>query len=126
MILTDHKPLIPLFQGSASKPQLKIKKWILQLQKYQFQVEYKPGLHNPADYLLCHTQPATEAEGGEAIETEEYVRSVVERSQPLPISVEEITTASREDDCLQLVKTAIQSGDLRPVTTSRVTRIEEA
>ena len=88
-----------------------IEKWILQFQEYQFQVEYKPGLHNPADYLSRHARPATEAEEQGAREAEEYVRMVVERSRPLPISLAEIEQASQEDECLQLVKNAIMSGD---------------
>lgn len=30
-VTTDHKPLIPLFTGSASKPPPRIEKWMLQL-----------------------------------------------------------------------------------------------
>ena len=60
------------------------------------------------------------------MEREEYVRLVVERSRPLSISLGEIERASHEDDCIRLIKMAIQTGDWRSVTTTDVTRTEEA
>ena len=99
---------------------------MLQLKEYQFQVEYKPRLHNPAKYLSRHARTATKVKEQEALETEKYVRQIVERSRPLPISLEEIERASREDDCIQLETAAVQSGDWRPVTASSVHRPKEA
>ena len=71
-IHTDHKPLIPLFKGSSSKPPPRIEKWLLQLQEYHFDLEYRPGSQNPADYLSRHAQPATSQEEAVAQDTEEY------------------------------------------------------
>ena len=74
-------------------------------------MEYKPRTQNPADYLSRHARPATEKEEEEARETEEYVKMVVERSRPLPISLAEIEQASLQDDCFQLVRQAIAMGN---------------
>ena len=110
VVHTDHKPLIPLFEGSASKPPPRIEKWILQLQEYSYTVVYKPGALNPADYLSRHPRAATTKEMKEAEETEEYVRYVVERSRPLPLAMEEIQKSVQADDCLQLATQANQLG----------------
>ncbi|KAJ1166585.1 hypothetical protein NDU88_006984 [Pleurodeles waltl] len=80
VVHTDHKPLIPLFNKSASQPPPRIKKWILQLQEYQFSVVYRPGAQNPADYLSRHARPVTPHEEEEAEAVEEYVR--LERFRP--------------------------------------------
>ena len=69
-VYTHHKPLVPLFKGSTSKPPPRIEIWILQLKEYQLQVERTPGLQNPADYLSRHARPATKEEEQAALETE--------------------------------------------------------
>ena len=48
-----------------------------------------------------------------AQDTEEYVRPVIERSLPRPISLKDIEEATHEDECLQLAIEAVLSGDWR-------------
>lgn len=122
----DHKPLIPLFQGSASKPPPRIEKWILQLQGYDYRVEYKPGSSNSADYLSRHPRAVTKAEEEDAEDTEEYVRFIAERSQLLPMSLEAIVEATRSDECLQLAITAVRTNDWCPVQTTMTLRTPQA
>ena len=93
IVHTDHKPLEPLFQGTASKPSL-------QLQEYSYTVEYQPGATNPAGYLPQHPRAATLEDVNEALETEEYVRYVLESTQPLPLSLEVIREVTQAGDCL--------------------------
>ena len=109
VVHTYHKPLILLFQGSASKPHPRIEKSILQLQEYSYTVEYRPGASNPADFLSRHPRAATSHEIQEAEETEEFVRYVVERLRPRPLSVEIIKAAAQEDECLQLAIQAVNT-----------------
>lgn len=106
-VSTDHKPLVPLFQGSGSKPPPRIEKWILQLQGYDYRVDYKPGSSNPVDYLSRHPRAATKSEEEESEDTEEYVRLISERSRPLPMSLETLVEATRSDECLQLAIRAV-------------------
>jgi len=44
IVRTDHKPLIYIFQGAASKA--KLMRWSLLLQKYDLRVEYIQGKAN--------------------------------------------------------------------------------
>ncbi|KAJ1181498.1 hypothetical protein NDU88_006705 [Pleurodeles waltl] len=108
VVTTDHKPLLPLFNGTASKPPPRIEKWMLQLQDYRCRLEYHPGAENPADYLSCHPRTASESEMSDARETEEYVRYVIDRSRPLPMSIAEIVQATSEDECLQKALMAVR------------------
>ena len=71
-------------------------------------------MNNPADYLSRHARPATGKEEQEAKETEEY------------ISLAEIVHSSQQDDCLQLVKQAISTGNWKSIISPEVARTEEA
>jgi hypothetical protein len=58
-VFTDHKALVPLFQNPKSKPKARIERWALRLQPYEFNIEYRTGQDNPADYLSRHTPDKT-------------------------------------------------------------------
>ena len=99
---------------------------MLQLQEYHFELEYRPGSQNSADYLSRHARPATAQEEEAAEETEEYVRLVMERSRPRPMSLLDIENATKRDDCLQLAAQAILSGDWKELSNPSQQRSEEA
>jgi len=44
-IITDHKPLVSLFNNPSSKPSARKERWLLKLQQYRFPVEYRPVPH---------------------------------------------------------------------------------
>ena len=50
-LVTDHKPLEMIYGSRKSKPSAPIERWVLRLQPCSFDVFYKPGSDNPADYL---------------------------------------------------------------------------
>ena len=54
---TDHKPLLPLFNQPHSRPPMRIERWLLYLQQFDFELKYIPGKENPADYLSRHPVP---------------------------------------------------------------------
>ena len=51
---TDHRPLLSLFTRWQSKPSARLQGWSLRLQPYKFELCFKPGKNNPADYLSRH------------------------------------------------------------------------
>ncbi|XP_068675525.1 uncharacterized protein [Montipora foliosa] len=53
-VITDHIPLVTLFNNPSSKPSARIERWLMELQQYRFTVEYPPGASNPADYASRH------------------------------------------------------------------------
>ena len=62
VIETDHQPLIPLFNNPHSTPPMRIERWLLYLQQFDYQLKYCPGKQNAADYLSRHMLPLTESD----------------------------------------------------------------
>ena len=50
-LITDHKPLQLIYNNPQSRHPERIERWFLRLQQYDFQVIYKKGSDNPADFL---------------------------------------------------------------------------
>ena len=48
-VVTDHKPLVTLFNNPSSQPTARIERWLMNLLRYTFTVIYQPGQTNPAD-----------------------------------------------------------------------------
>ena len=80
-LVTDHKPLEIIYGTTRSKPSARIERWVLRLQPYHFNVIYKPGATNPADYLSRH--PASPHMSHPDRMAEEYV-NFIERHTPPP------------------------------------------
>ena len=70
-VLTDHKPLVSIFSNVTANPSATIQRWCLCLQQYTFNVMYKPGSQNPADYMSQHPVKSV-CEWGQKI-AEEYL-----------------------------------------------------
>ena len=75
-LVTDHKPLEIIF-GKCGKPSARIERWVLRLQKYQYNVVYVPGPKNITDLLSRLLGPEKLFEPvNHHHEAEEYVRFV--------------------------------------------------
>ena len=48
-IITDHEPLLCIWK--KSRPPLRIERWGLRLQPYNYVMKYMPGSKNPTDYM---------------------------------------------------------------------------
>ena len=58
----DHQPLIPLFNNFHSRPPMRIERWLLNLQQFDFELKYCLGSKNAADFLSRHIIPLTKSE----------------------------------------------------------------
>ena len=106
-VITDHKPLVTLFNKVNSNPPARIERWILQLQTYRFEVEYQPGKSNPADYLSRH--PRTNYVNYTSC-AEDYVRYIVNNAVPKTLTLKDIEIRSKEDQTLSLCRQALTTG----------------
>ena len=108
-VITDHKPLVSLFNNPSSKPSARIERWLLDLQQYRFTVEYRPGPSNPADYASRHPVGDAESRKYEA-EAEAHVAFVARNAVPKAVTLSEIEAVVANDPTLQAVMSAVKSG----------------
>ena len=71
---TDQKPLEMIYGNAKSKQCARIERWVLRLQPYNFQVKYKPGPTNKADFLSRH--PSTNNKENSKM-ADEYVHFIL-------------------------------------------------
>ena len=105
-LITDHKPLEVIYGHRQSKPSARIERWVLRLQPYTFQVVYKPGEQNPADYLSRH--PTSTSIRKQEKMTEEYVNFIAEHSVPKTMTLKEIADETNNDRDLRALRAAIR------------------
>ena len=116
-VVTDHKPLLSIFNSPTSQASARIENWRLKLQSFTFEALYSRGDLNPADYLSRHLQGDTKCDLI-AESAEQYVNFVMPQATPMALSREEISEATRKDATLQGVMRLIstgQWGNLKPV-----------
>ena len=104
---TDHKPLEVIY-SSKSQPSVRIERWVLRLQPYEFTVMYCPGPQNIADALSRLTQEISNESKNVA---EEYIRYVAENAAPRAIPIQVIEEASAEDEEIALLRKCVQTND---------------
>ena len=107
-LVTDHKPLEIIYGNSSSKSSARIERWVLRLQPYTFNVKYKPGSENAADYLSRHVTDASCSMQEKY--TEDYVCFITHTSVPKAMTIEEIASATNNDRTLQCVRAALRTG----------------
>ena len=110
-IITDHKALVPLLNNPKSKPPLRIERWLLKLQQYQFNITYQPGHENPADYMSRHPISSSVVSGREQKLAEEYVNFIVGHAVPKAITLSQIQEATSSDSILPSIILAAQAGN---------------
>lgn len=107
-VVTDHKPLLPLFNNPASKPPTRIERWIVGLQGYRFTLEYQPGATNPADYPSRHPS----VDSGETTENEadHHVAYVAVQAVPKAMTLKQVEDATMTDPVMCAVRHALRTG----------------
>ena len=106
-LVTDHQALKTIY-GPRSKPSAPIERWVLRLQPFNYKVCYVPSRENIADALSWLTKiPAYCG----YVHDEEYVRAIMLQAVPTALTIEEIETASIQDEELKVMSECLQSGD---------------
>ena len=109
-VLNDHQPLRSIFNKSIVKAPPRIQKFLLRLQKYDFDMQYVPGKHLVVtDTLSRASLPVRDPEIPD-LEMNIHVHTVI---SSLPISepkLQQFKTETAYDQTLQLVKSHVLSG----------------
>ena len=106
-LITDHKPLVHIFNNPKTKPPARLERWNLRLQPYNFTVRYEPGKTNPADYISRH--PLQDQPLRERKIAEEYVALLTTSAVPVAMTLAEIQNATLADSTLQKLAELIRS-----------------
>ena len=109
-VVTDHRPLVHLFNDTHSKPSTRIQRWMMNIQEYDFIVEYRPGKDNPADYFSKHPVKTLNQSSREEKLAEEHINFVTANALPKTVSLEEIVNASQDDIVIQETMRALRTG----------------
>ena len=111
-LVTDHKPLTTLFGPKKGIPPLaaaRLQRWALLLSAYSYEIEWKPtDEHANADGLsrlpLAGDQPAVV--GSTTVEQ----AFVIAQVQALPVTVERLEKATRQDPLLSKIHMYVREG----------------
>ncbi|MCH2405926.1 MAG: DDE-type integrase/transposase/recombinase [Nitrosopumilus sp.] len=107
-IETDHKSLVKIL-SNKSKPPLRIERWLLKLQSYKYNLHFKPGKYNPADFLSRNPYLAFCATDSE--EAERYVNFVTDHAIPKSVTLTQIQEETKRDVLLIQLKQCIRTGN---------------
>ena len=111
VILTDHKPLLPILNNPAAKLLARLERLCLRLMAYRLRTSFIDGASNPADYASRH--PTEPADSKSADTVEGHVRFVAEQALPRAITLHEVKAATADDPVLSKVAECISTGDWR-------------
>ena len=97
IIETDHQPLLPLFNNPHSRPPMRIERWLLYLQQFDYKLVYCPGNKNAADYLSRHMFPLTDGDTKTSEARSQVVHHIIENTVPKAITLAQVQDATEND-----------------------------
>ncbi|XP_041453633.1 uncharacterized protein LOC121406829 [Lytechinus variegatus] len=107
-VVTDHKPLIPIFGKPKIVPSARIANWMLKLQHYDMDLVHAPAKTNPADYISRHLRTDNAATSLPDVDT--YLNFVTQHATPKTVSLNDIRSETAHDPALQATIAAYRSG----------------
>jgi hypothetical protein len=110
IVESDHQPLLAIFNNPHSKPPLRVERWLLYTQQFDFKLQYCPGSKNGADYMSRHALPLSEKDRKDSDCRDKVVRSIVEYLTPKAVTTQHIAKATKKE--LLVLINCIQTGDI--------------
>jgi hypothetical protein len=123
-VLSDHKPLVAIFNNSISHRNTRLERWNLKLAPYNATIKHIPGATNPADYLSRHPMDI----GHDTVATktaEQHVNFITASSIPKSMTLSEVQEASEADPEIQAVIKAVTSQNWTTLKTSAYFKCRE-
>ena len=109
-LITDHKPLECIFNNPNSKPPARIERWALRLQAFDYNVLYRQGSDNPADFMSRHPVNMQTTSAHAASESaEQYINHICSTAIPKAMSIDEVIEETKNDKTMQALQTVIKS-----------------
>ena len=92
---------------------MRIERWLLYLQQFDYQLKYCPGKQNAADYLSRPMLPLTESDIQASEARKQVVHSIITGTTPHAVCLADIQAVTREDQDLRKLIPLIQAGNRR-------------
>ena len=114
-VVTDHQPLIPIYNSPNKPKQLRVDRHRTKLLPFQYDVVYEPGKETPCDYGSRHPPECAKFNEQQIKEwcietgTDIYVDRVSEEILPQAITLDILRRASSKDKMLQLLISYIKT-----------------
>jgi transposase InsO family protein len=109
-VVTDHQPLLGMYGSTKAKLPARLERWALRLQLYDYDLVYRKGKDNPADYLSRHPRAQSKPSSREQQISEEYVSFVTRESMPKAMTLEQVQNETLKDSTLQTVMDLVYNG----------------
>ena len=109
-LISDAKALENIYGNPKSKPPMRLERWRLRLQAYDFDVRFKPGHLNMSNYISRHPGMTNQKECQSSKIAEEYVAFIVRHDVPKAMTLQEIALETAKDTDLQSVIQNVKSG----------------
>jgi len=82
VVVTDHKPLVNLYNNPKKQGPARVEHHHLKLQGYRFEVKYEKGETNPTDYNSRHPIPLTQEQKDLITEDAFFVNTIIDNDIP--------------------------------------------
>lgn len=106
VLMTDHAPLKVMFAPRAQKS-IRIERWALRIQEYDYEINYVKGKLNVAD-ALSRMLKGEEINAGQA--GEQFIYLLTAMNTPEAIKMAELQETSKVDELVSLVQEARETG----------------
>ena len=123
-LLTDHQPLVTLFNENHSVPQMasaRIKRWALILSAYSYDIQYISSKKNLCADYLSRAPVTMQAEDFKQQRETEVLSVEIENMQQLPLSAKLVATETMKDPCLTKVVQLTRDGWPNSCTSDELT-----
>ena len=121
-IYSDNKALVNLLSQPSSNVPLQIECMILQLQGYDFEIENVKSQQNISEPISNH--PDREHKLIESTIVDKYVYFVTSTAVPIAFTLEDITTATKQNKFLQILKQTLLNNELNSMKKTKQYDIE--
>ena len=103
VVENDHKPLMSIFQRALSESSPRIQRFVLRLQRYNFQLNFVPGNQLFVVDILSRLPLPDSTSEIKSDEMDYFVHSVIKSCQISKDRLQQITTETQKEDILQSV-----------------------
>ena len=109
-IVTDHKPLLYMFNNPNRENPYRVERIRMKLQGYDFTVKHVSGVKNPSDFMSRKPAKLRRADAKRSEELEKHVHWVLKDGPLKAVTLQEIKESTSRDTDLKLLTEAIFNG----------------